>query len=87
MAVRKQTEDFNIKVTRVHDFGKGVISFDMIVNGVNIYGCRDIEKKDGTSFVSFPQYKGSDNKYWNYAFFKIDENMLADIEKQISDML
>jgi len=87
MALSKTaTTDFSIKVTRIHDFGKGTIAFDMVVNGVTIYGCRHIEAK-GKSFVSFPQYKGNDGKYWSYAYFKITDETLAEIEKQISAML
>lgn len=87
MAIKKnETSSIKAVVSRVHDFRNGVIAFDMIANGVSIYGCRHIEK-NGKSFVSFPQYQDKDKNYWNHVYFKIDDELLSDIEKQISDML
>lgn len=93
MAIKRNaeaTKNYDIKVTRVKEFDSN-ISFDMEVNGVTIYGCsyRTYTRKDGSEFsaVSFPAKKGSDDKYYNHVYFKISEDMLADIEKQIETML
>ena len=63
-------------------------AFDMDVNGVTIYGCWVQSKKDGSgNFISFPSYKGSDGKYYSHVYFKIDETLQAEIEKQIEEKL
>lgn len=80
------TETFNVEVTRAKEI-KGSYAFDMKVNGVQIYGCWLKETKSGENFVSFPSYKGKDDKYYSYAYFKIDEKTQADIEAQIEKLL
>lgn len=75
-----------VKVTRAKEI-KGSYAFDMEVNGVTIYGCWLKESKDGSNFVSFPSYKGSDGKYYSHAWFKVSEEVEAEIEKQIEAML
>ena len=86
---------YDIKVTRAKDFtgddGKTVIAFDMIANGVTIYGCwyRVATNKKGEDFtmISFPSSKAKDGKYYSHAYFKITDEMIADIEKQIEGLL
>lgn len=96
MAINKEKApemEYDVKVTRVHDFskdGKVTISFDMIVNGVKINGCFYREgEKDGKPYelISFPAEKGSDGKYYDKAFFKISDELKKDIENQIEAML
>lgn len=90
MAIKKtSTEEktFEVKVTRVKEFKTGDIGFDMIVNGVTIYGCVYKESKRG-NFVSFPSRKNdSDGKYYNHVYFNIDNVLLENIEAQISSLL
>lgn len=90
MALQKKSETnpvtYVVEVLRAHDFKNGTVAFDMVVNGVTIYGCRYIDK-NGKQFVSFPQYKDKDGKYWNYAMFKIDEKLQLEIENQLIAML
>lgn len=73
-----------IVVKRAKAFNDGKIIFDMIVNDVTIYGCRLVEGKNGI-FVSFPQRKGKDNKYYNIAYISLTvsdiDNIVAQIEK------
>lgn len=87
-----------IKVTRAKEWqvkegGKLTtsITFDMVVAGITIYGCSYSAGKqaDGTefAFVSFPQKKGKDDKYYNHVFFSVKEDTLAEIEKQIGELL
>lgn len=85
--MKKSTEtNYSVKVLRAHEFENGNVSFDMLVNGVTIYGCTYIETKKG-SFVSFPQRKDKDGKYWNNAYFKVEEDVQADIEKQLEALI
>ena len=86
----QETTSISVKVTRVKQWENGNISFDIIANGINIYGLTYITvNKDGEdkSFISFPSRKGSDGKYYNYCYFKIDEELQSEIEKQIECLL
>lgn len=73
-----------IVVKRAKQFDDGKIIIDLIVNDVTIYGCRLIEGKNGI-FVSFPQRKGKDDKYYNIAYVALSksdvDNIVAQIEK------
>ena len=73
-----------IVVKRAKSFNDGKIIFDMIVSDVTIYGCRLVEGKNGI-FVSFPQRKGNDGKYYNIAYAPLSgadiDNIVAQIEK------
>lgn len=77
-----------IKVTSVRDKR---IRFNILVDGaVYIYGMVYIEyEKDGKqgSFISFPQYQGTDKNYYNVCWFPINEDLQADLEKQIQELI
>lgn len=77
-----------IKVTSVRD---KMICFNILVDGaVYIYGMVYIEyEKDGKqgSFISFPQYQGTDKNYYNVCWFPINEDLQADLEKQIQELI
>lgn len=81
---------YNIKVTRAKEL-ENVIMFDMEANGVMIYGMayRSGKTKEGKDYtlVSFPSRKGNDGKYYNHVWFKITDEMLSDIEKQIEALI
>lgn len=95
MAITKKKKEaavnYDVEVTRAHEFKSGDISFDIIVNGVNLYGLtymnEDSKRNIKEAFISFPARKGSDEKYYNHAWFKISEELQADIEKQIEAMI
>lgn len=99
MAIKKNTKkadapkvEYNVSVKRAKEFDNG-IALDLIVNGVNIYGCwyRTYEDRDKPgeerSFIAFPSRKGNDGKYYQYAWFPIDDVLLTDIEKKIETAL
>lgn len=84
---KKETEStLEIKVTRAKQFKDGGTVFDMVVNGVSIYGCRVVEGKNG-DFISFPAYKGSDGKYYSHAYVKLSDVDTDLIVKQVEDMI
>lgn len=94
-ANKKETENkagvnFDIEVTRAKECENGNVSFDMVVNGVNVYGCfyKTVEKKDGTTFdcVDFPQHKVGD-KWLHYVYFKTDAETIKKIEDAIKAKL
>lgn len=83
---------YDIKVTRAHELDNGTIMFDMTVNGVQIYGCsyKVLSRKDGSgdfAKIGFPSRKGSDGKYYNNCYFKIDNDLIEKvIEPQIDEL-
>ena len=75
-----------IVVKRAKEFDWG-ISFDMIVNDVTIYGCKLLLKKDSDeTFIAFPSRKGTDGKYYNYAYVRLSDEEVNDIVAQIEKM-
>lgn len=87
-----QGVEYKVSIKRAREFDNG-IALDLIVNGVNIYGCwyrtyEDREKPgEEKSFIAFPSRKGSDGKYYQHAWFPIDDELLAEIEKKIEAAL
>lgn len=95
-----QTFSF-VKVRRCHDFGNGRISFDadfgihaekstlnlVYVTIYNLTWCEGQKNSKEYKFVSMPQRKGSDGNYYNICRVNISDDLLADIESQLSDML
>ena len=88
-----QTEtkvNYEVEVTRAKEFkDKNSIAFDMIVNGINIYGMWYREGiKDGKewSMINFPSH-GVDGKYYNYAWFPISRELKEDIIEKIKKVL
>lgn len=86
-----QEMNYSVQVKRAHEFDSGDIGLDMVVNGVSIYNC---VYKTGTSkgdtdysFISFPSRKASDGNYYNFAYFKVSDEVLQDIESQIEKLL
>lgn len=87
----KQTGEIKIdslEVTRAHALNDehGTIMFDMIVNGVIIYGMSYrvlIKKETKEEFVKigFPSRKGKDDKYYNNVYFKVTDEIIGLIEK------
>lgn len=77
--------EYDIEVFKPKIVGEGRVKFDMLVNGVYLYGLNLIEGQKGP-FVSFPQWK-SDSitnedgspKYFKYCYFKITDEMTKDI--------
>ena len=76
-----------LEVLKARQFRNSRIGFDLKVNGVVIYTMIAFPYKDKQGNdawgISFPQRKGSDNKYYNEVYFFIDE----DLRKRILDMI
>ena len=73
-----------IKCTRMHkQSGKGkLLGFcDINLNDVvNLTGFSVVEGKEGKAFVSMPQHKGKDGKYYNDVYFK-DSDDYAELQR------
>lgn len=79
-----------VKNVRVVDSKNGdLVFFTAVINGVVIYNCRVATGKNG-DFISYPQYKGSDGKWYNNVYVslaeedsnKILELVQAEIDKE-----
>lgn len=85
----KKKEEVNVKidakVIRANQV-ENTVYFDVVINGVTIYGCKVIEGKNG-DFVSFPSHKGKDGKYYSHAYVKLSDDDTAGIVKQVEEML
>ena len=90
-STKKETaNNYDVKVTYAKEVKEGSVVFDMVVNGVTIYGCWYREgEKDGEEYqiVNFPSQKGKDDNYYNIAWFKIDDELKADIIAQLQKLV
>ena len=84
---KKNTENRGFKVSNVFVASTGTVFFNLTINEVTIYGCRVVEGKNG-DFISFPQKKGNDGKYWNIAYVKLTDDeakaIIAEVEKEVN---
>ena len=87
--------EYQVKVLAVRPIKdrKGCYRFNAVVNGVTIYGLQYISFQNKTGeqkeFISFPSYKGSDGKFYNVCYFKIEDgsDLFKGFEKQIEEVL
>lgn len=61
----------SVSVERVRDTSRGIF-FTLVLNGIYIHSCKVVEGKNG-DFISFPQYKGSNGKWYSYVWVQLDE--------------
>ena len=83
---------YDCKVTRAKEVNENTVVFEMIVNGVTIYGCwyREGEDQNGKDYtmISFPSQKSDkDGKYYNHCWFKIEDDVKEDIIAQLQKMV
>ena len=87
----QESQTYDVKVTRAKETKEGQVVFDMVVNGVTIYGCwyREGVDKKGNDYqlISFPSHKGKDGKYYNHAYIKLTDDQTKEIISQIENML
>lgn len=78
----------NFKVKAVRMFDNGNVVADMELNGVLVYGVRVVEGKNG-DFLSLPQRKGSNDKYYSIVYWPFDEAdqkaIISEIERKLSE--
>lgn len=78
-----------VKNVRVVESEKGdFIPFTLILNGVTIYNCHVASGKNG-DFISFPQTKGKNDKYYNVAYAPLSDDdtkmILDEIQAQLNE--
>lgn len=76
-----------LQVKRAHECKDGTVLFDVVVNGITLYGCAVRESKKGENFVCFPQKKGKDGNYYNHVWFPITKEDTDKIVSIIEDLL
>ena len=76
----------SVSVERVRDTSKGVF-FTLVLNGIYIHGCKVVESKNG-DFISFPQYKGNNGKWYSYVWIPLSEadsnNIISLVEAELN---
>lgn len=82
-----EVRNVEVKNVRVVEGKNGdLIFFTLMLNGVTIYNCRVATGKNG-DFISFPQYKGSNGKYYNNVYVVLSDEdstkILENIQHQI----
>ena len=69
--------------------GGDVVFFTLNLNGVIINNCRVATGKNG-DFVSFPQYKGNNNQWYNTVYAALSDEdakkILQDVQTAIDNM-
>jgi hypothetical protein len=81
-----------VETFNMHPNHNSRIGFDLKINGITIYSMivfpyKDKKTGEDAWGISFPQRKGSDNKYYNEVYFFIDEKMRKGILEQIDILL
>ena len=75
----------SLEVTRAREY-EDIFFFDMVLNGVYIYGCRLIEGEDGW-FVSFPSKKSDKKgKWFNHCWAKLSDDTIGEICNAVFEM-
>ena len=76
----------SLEVTRAREY-EDIFFFDMVLNGVCIYGCRLIEGDDGW-FVSFPSKKPDKKgeKWFNHCWAKLSDDTIGEICAAVFEM-
>ena len=82
-----EVRSFEVKNVRVVDGKNGdLVFFTLVINGVTIYNCRVATGKNG-DFISFPQYKGTNGRYYNNVYVSLSDedskHILEEIQKAI----
>ncbi len=88
---KTESKNYDVKVTRAKEIEEGTVVFDMVVNGITIYGCwyREGTSKKGEPYqlISFPSKKSDDGKYYNHVWFKIEDDVKSEIIDQLQKLV
>ena len=94
---KEEARAYTVKVERVRGIAgkRDSYRFNLLVNGVFLNGMKYITYagKDGKdeAFIGFPNYKGTDDKYYNICYFPINDpeyrSVFEDVERQIGEAL
>lgn len=82
----RKIEITDLVITRAIEGTKGIVFFDMKLNGVSVYGMKVVSGKNG-DFISWPSKKGADEKYYNSAWAPLTEDQEKGIMMKVQDKL
>lgn len=74
-------------LNRVRDNGNGVPYFDLILNGVTVYGVAVRATQAGEAFIAWPTKKGSDGKFYKLAYAPLSQEDQDKIIQAVYDKL
>ena len=79
----------SFKVLKVREMKKSDnVSFDLVLNGITIYGCFVISGKNG-DFISLPQRAGNDGKYYSIVWAPMSQEdqdaIIAEVERLLNE--
>lgn len=63
----------SFSVPRAKILPNGHVAFDLVLNGITLYGCFVVESENG-DFISFPQKQGKDGKWYHSAYAWLSED-------------
>lgn len=79
--------DVAVENVRVVEGKNGdIVFFTLVLNGLYIYNCRVATGKNG-DFISWPQQKGKDDKYYNVCYGKFANDDEKDIIELVQNTL
>lgn len=82
-----EVERADVRNVRVVETKSGdIIFFTLMLNGVFINNCKVISGKNG-DFISFPQYKGNDDKWYNVVYAPLSDEDQKSILDLVQDAL
>ena len=81
----------DIEVVRAAEVKENRVLFDIKVKGISISSMvlQHYTNKEGVEgdMISFPQYKGKNDKYYTYAWFPISKEMKEGIIEKVVSLL
>lgn len=82
----RQLEISELVITRAKEGTRGVVFFDMILNGVSVYGMKVVSGKNG-DFISWPSEKAENGNYYNHAWAPLTDDQQKGILMKVQDKL
>lgn len=77
----------DVRNVRVLETKNGdVVFFTLMINGVFINNCKVVSGKNG-DFISLPQYKGSDDKWYNHVYLSLSDEDSKTILEMVQDRI
>jgi len=82
-----KVESLEVKSVRVVETKRGdLVFFTLVINGVYINNCKVATGKNG-DFVGWPQYKGSDDKWYNQVYVPLSDDDTKKIMELVQDAI
>lgn len=82
-----KVESLEVKSVRVVETKRGdLVFFTLVINGVFINNCKVATGKNG-DFVGWPQYKGSDDKWYNVVYVPLSDDDTKKIMELVQEAI